>query len=74
MPHGVSDYAVGSAMQMSFASPPMAMMARKEARAAREYEALKTFDKGQASAGRAKSYHADIFRERRERFQRIDKG
>jgi Ca-activated chloride channel family protein len=48
MPHGVSDYAVGSAMQMSFASPPMAMMARKEARAAREYEALKTFDKGQA--------------------------
>ncbi len=45
MPHGVSDYAVGSAMQMSFASPPMAMMARKEARAARDYDALKTVEK-----------------------------
>jgi Ca-activated chloride channel family protein len=48
MPHGVSDYAVGSAMQMSYAPSPMAMTARKEARAAREYETLKTFSKGQA--------------------------
>jgi Ca-activated chloride channel family protein len=55
MPHGVSDYAVGSAMQMSFASPPMAMMARKEARAARDYEALKTFGKGQASTDERKA-------------------
>jgi Ca-activated chloride channel family protein len=47
MPHGVSDYAIGSAMQMSFASPPMAMMARKEARAARDYDSLKTVEKRQ---------------------------
>jgi Ca-activated chloride channel family protein len=47
LPHGVSDYAVGSAMQMSFASPPMAMMARKEARAARDYDSLKTVEKRQ---------------------------
>jgi Ca-activated chloride channel family protein len=48
IPHGVSDYAVGSAMQMSFAPAPMSMMARKEARAPREYDTLKTFDKRQA--------------------------
>lgn len=46
LPHGVSDYAVGGSMQMSYA--PMAMMARKEARAPREYEALKTFETRQA--------------------------
>jgi Ca-activated chloride channel family protein len=51
IPHGVSDYAVGSAMQMSYAPAPMAMVARKEARAAREYEALKTFEQGQADKG-----------------------
>jgi len=48
MPHGVSDYAVGSAMQMSFARAPMTMMPQKEARAAREYGDLKTFAKSQA--------------------------
>ena len=48
LPHGVSDYAVGSAMQMSYAPSPMAKLARKEAYAAREYEALKPRRKGQA--------------------------
>lgn len=41
LPHGVSDYAVGSAMQMGYAAMPTAKLARKEMSAAREYKDLR---------------------------------
>jgi hypothetical protein len=55
MPHGVSDYAVGSAMQKGFAYAPMATLARKEVRAEREYEAVKPYEKRQANKDEKKA-------------------
>lgn len=55
MPHGVSDYAVGSAMQKGFAYAPMATLARKEVRGGREYEAVKPYEKRQADKDEKKA-------------------
>jgi Ca-activated chloride channel family protein len=46
LPQGVSDYAVGGAMQMGYAASPMLKMARKEMAAECKDEALKSSGKG----------------------------
>jgi hypothetical protein len=55
MPHGVSDYAVGSAMQKGFAYAPMATLAWKEVRGASEYEAVKLHEKRQGDKDEKKA-------------------
>ncbi|MEN6321648.1 MAG: VIT domain-containing protein [Syntrophaceae bacterium] len=56
LPHGVSDYAVGSALQMGYApSSPMSTLAQQEVRAGREYEAVKQYKKGRADKDEKKA-------------------